>query len=265
MAIEINLKGKVCVISGGGRGLGRCMAETIGKAGADIFIGNRKEDQGMETVKALEAQGVRAGFAPLDVTKEDTVIAFIEKAVEFGNGKIDFIINNAGVIETTPLLDLTGEASKRVYDVNVIGLGNMMRAGLKQFVKQKEGRFITLSSIAGLSNMKILEDYAASKAAVVSLTKNAALQMAPYHINVNSIAPGIIRTEMWEEILDGLTENKVRDDKRTTAFDGFVEASIPFNKAQTEQDIANAALFLVSDLSKEITGQVICIDGGSVL
>lgn len=127
-------------------------------------------------------------------------------------------------------------------------------------LEQKSGKIVTVASIAGQNAMGMLEHYSASKAAVISLTQNAAKIAAKHHINVNAISPGIIRTDMWEEILDSITEG---DSDRDDTFDENVKEFIPFGVAQTEQDIANAALFLVSDLSKEITGMTVSVDGGT--
>jgi NAD(P)-dependent dehydrogenase (short-subunit alcohol dehydrogenase family) len=261
--INIDLTGKTALITGGGRGLGKQIAITLAKAGANIYIGNRKEEQGLETVEELKKLGVEAGFTSVDVAKEDQVEKFFKDGIEFGKGKIDFVINNAGIVELKSLDEIKGEEMGRVFDVNVTGTAIVIKHALAQMSKQKYGRIVTVSSIAGINGMGMLELYSASKAAVVNLTKNAAVLGAKDHINVNSIAPGIIRTSMWEEILDSMDTETSSEDDRNKNFDDSVKQFIPFGNAQTEQDIANAALFLVSDLSKEITGVVLPVDGGT--
>lgn len=263
--INIDLSGKTAVITGGGRGLGKAIALKLAKAGADVFIGNRSEDQGNETVEEIKKLGVKSGFAKVDIAKEDMVENFFKEAVDFADGKIDFVINNAGIIETRPLGDVPGEDMTKLLNVNVVGTALVMKHGLKQLHKQKEGRFIAVTSIAGISEMGMLELYSASKAAVVSLVKNMALSAAKDHINVNAIAPGIIRTSMWEEILDSMSDEGASDDDRNNTFDEAVKDLIPFGNAQVEEDIADTALYLVSDLSKEVTGQIIAVDGGSAI
>lgn len=263
MSIQIDLKGKTALLTGGGRGLGKAIAEVLAKAGANVFIGNRKEAEGESVVEELRKLGVKADFKKVDVSVDAEVEEFFRAGEAFAGGKIDFVVNNAGVIETVPFLELDGEGAKRVYDINVIGLSNVVRCALKKMIAQKEGRIVTTSSIAGVAQLGMLEHYSATKAAVVSLTKNLAKVAAPYHINVNSVAPGIIRTKMWEEILDSMTGGSTNADCRNNTFDDSVKKLIPFGVPQVEEDIANAVLFLCSHLSKEITGQVIVVDGGT--
>lgn len=263
MSIQIDLKGKTALLTGGGRGLGKAVAEVLAQAGADVFIGNRKEAEGKSVVEELRKLGVKADFKKVDVSVDAEVEEFFRAGEAFAGGKIDFVVNNAGVIETVPFLELDGEGAKRVYDINVIGLSNVVRCALKKMIAQKEGRIVTTSSIAGIAQLGMLEHYSATKAAVVSLTKNLAKVAAPYHINVNSVAPGIIRTKMWEEILDSMTGGSDNADCRNSTFDDSVKKLIPFGVPQVEEDIADAVLFLCSHLSKEITGQVIAVDGGT--
>jgi len=263
VSIQIDLKGKTALLTGGGRGLGKAIAEVLAKAGANVFIGNRKEAEGESVVEELRKLGVKADFKKVDVSVDAEVEEFFRAGEAFAGGKIDFVVNNAGVIETVPFLELDGEGAKRVYDINVIGLSNVVRCALKKMIAQKEGRIVTTSSIAGIAQLGMLEHYSATKAAVVSLTKNLAKVAAPYHINVNSVAPGIIRTKMWEEILDSMTGGSDNADCRNSTFDDSVKKLIPFGVPQVEEDIADAVLFLCSHLSKEITGQVIAVDGGT--
>ena len=263
MSIQIDLKGKTALLTGGGRGLGKAIAEVLAKAGANVFIGNRKEAEGESVVEELRKLGVKADFKKVDVSVDAEVEEFFRAGEAFAGGKIDFVVNNAGVIETVPFLELDGEGAKRVYDINVIGLSNVVRCALKKMIAQKEGRIVTTSSIAGIAQLGMLEHYSATKAAVVSLTKNLAKVAAPYHINVNSVAPGIIRTKMWEEILDSMTGGSDNADCRNSTFDDSVKKLIPLGVPQVEEDIADAVLFLCSHLSKEITGQVIAVDGGT--
>lgn len=265
MAYKIDLSGKKTVITGGGRGLGKAMAVLLAEAGSDVFIGNRKPEQGEDTVKELKKLGVNAGYAKVDVSKDSQVSSFFEAAAEFFGGNFDFCIQNAGIIETLDLMDINGDDSLKVFEVNAIGVGNVLKYALKKMMDQKYGRIVTVASIAGLAPMGMLAHYSASKAAAVSLTMNAAKLAAPYHINVNGIAPGIIRTNMWEEILDSMTDGSKEKGKRNSTFDDAIKSFIPFGVAQTERDIAGTALFLLSDLANEITGQYISIDGGTTI
>ena len=167
MSIQIDLKGKTALLTGGGRGLGKAIAEVLAKAGANVFIGNRKEAEGESVVEELRKLGVKADFKMVDVSVDAEVEEFFRAGESFAGGKIDFVVNNAGVIETVPFLELDGEGAKRVYDINVIGLSNVVRCALKKMIAQKEGRIVTTSSIAGIAQLGMLEHYSATKAAVV--------------------------------------------------------------------------------------------------
>jgi len=262
MSIEINLVGKTAAVSGAGRGLGRAIAVTLAKAGANVWIGSRKEEQSKETVKIIQDMGFKAGYSVVDVAKFDDMQRFLDDAEKFGNGKLDIMVNNAGVISTDSFLDTTAEEFKRLIDINVVGVSNALQAALKKMIPNKSGKIVVIPSIAGEKGMAMLSHYAATKAAAINLTQSAALIAAPYHINVNQVAPGIIRTNMWEEILDGLTPEGA---DRNANFDMFIKNMIPFNVPQTEQDIADGVLFLCSDLAKEITGQTLNVDGGCIM
>lgn len=262
MSIEINLVGKTAAVTGGGRGLGKAIALTLAKAGANVWIGNRKEEQSIETAKEIQALGVKAGYSVMDVANFNDMQRFLDDAEKFGNGKVDIMVNNAGVIDTDSFFDTSIDQFKRLLDINVIGVNNALQVGLKKMIPNKYGKIVIISSFAGQKGLGVLAHYCASKAAAINLMQSAAVVGAPYHINVNSVAPGIIRTNMWEEILDGLTPEGV---DRNAYFDQFIKNSIPLNVPQTEQDIADAVLFLCSDLSKEMTGQTINVDGGATM
>lgn len=272
MGISIDFTGKTVLVTGAGRGLGKAMALTFAKAGADVYLGNRKEDQGMETVKEIEALGRRAGFTKCDVAKEDNVKKLLDDAVAFGGGKLDVFVNAAGVISIEDMMYTSDEEIKRLFDINVLGTVHALKLGLPIMEKQKSGNIVTVASIAGRGGMAMLQTYCASKAAVISLTQSAAKMAAPYGVRVNAIAPGIIRTSMWEEILNGMAHgwdpaNKraLSDEERETLWNESVKNMIPLGRAQLAEDIANGTVFIASDLAREITGQVLAIDGGTTM
>lgn len=259
MAIQIDLTGKTAAITGGGRGIGKAVALTLAKAGANVWIGSRKEEQSKETVKEIQNLGFEAGYSVMDVSKFEDMQRFLDDAEKFGKGKLDILVNNAGIVDTSSFLDITIDKIKNLMDINVIGVSNALQTGIQKMIPNKYGKIVIIGSIAGQEGLEILPHYCASKAAAISLVQSAAKVAAPYHLNVNAIAPGIIRTAMWEEILDGLApEGADRDE----TFDSYIQSMIPLKKPQTEQDIANAALFLCSNLSDEMTGQTINVDGG---
>ena len=272
MGMNIDFTGKTVLVTGAGRGLGKAMALLFADCGANVYLGNRKEDQGMETVREIEAKGRKAGFTRCDVAKEEDVERLVNDAVAFGNGKLDVFVNAAGVITLQDLMYASDEEHKRVLDINVIGTANALKYGLKVMEKQKSGNIVTVSSIAGRQGLPMLQMYCASKAAVISLTQSAAKMAAPYGVRVNSIAPGIIRTAMWEEILDGMgtgfnpaNKNTTTAEEREAMWKNSIESMIPLGRPQKEEDIAYATVFIASSFASEITGQVLTIDGGNTM
>jgi NAD(P)-dependent dehydrogenase (short-subunit alcohol dehydrogenase family) len=198
----------------------------------------------------------------MDVANYDDMKRFLDDAEEFGNGKLDIVVNAAGIVDTDSFMGLKVDQFKKLLDVNVIGVSNAAQVAIEKMKPHNDGKIVIVASIAGREGLEILSHYCATKAAAISLTQSAAKVAAHNNINVNAIAPGIIRTKMWEEILDGVApEGADRDE----VFDGFIESMIPLNRPQTEQDIANTVLFLCSDLASEITGQTINIDGRAVM
>lgn len=270
MGMTIDFAGKTVLVTGAGRGLGKDIALLFADCGADVYLGNRKEDQGRQTVREIEAKGRRAGFTACDVQKEEDVKRLIGDAASFGGGRIDVIVNAAGVISVEDLMYTTPEEMKRVLDINVVGPANVLKHGLKLMQEQRSGNIIVVSSIAARDGMSMLQIYCASKAAASSLVQSAAKLGAPYGVRVNGILPGIIRTEMWEEILTGMAHDwdpedtsPVPADKREELWEASVQSMIPLGHAQRGEDIAYATVFLASDYAKEITAECLAIDGGT--
>ena len=270
MAMNIDFTGKKVLVTGGGRGLGKEMALQFAGCGANVYIANRKEDQGLATVKEIEALGVKGGFTKCDVAVEEDVKKLIADAAAFGGGKIDVIVNAAGVISLQDMMHTTTEEVQRLFNINVVGTVHMIKHGLAHLEANKGGNMILVSSIAGRDGMGMLQTYSASKAAVTSLMQSAAKHAAPYGVRVNAILPGIIRTAMWEEILEGMNNgwdpevhNELTPEKREELWNASVKSMIPLGHDQKEEDIAWATVFLASDFAREITSQALCIDGGT--
>ena len=162
------------------------------------------------------------------------------------------------------------EEVQRLFNINVVGTVHMIKHGLAHLEANKGGNMILVSSIAGRDGMGMLQTYSASKAAVTSLMQSAAKHAAPYGVRVNAILPGIIRTAMWEEILEGMNNgwdpevhNELTPEKREELWNASVKSMIPLGHDQKEEDIAWATVFLASDFAREITSQALCIDGGT--
>lgn len=254
--ISIDLSGKTAIVTGAARGIGKTTALTLAKAGADVFIADINQEVGNETVKEIRNLGLKSKFVYCDVADLENMQSVIKEPE-----KLDIFVNIAGVMLTEGLMDAPVEKIDKLYKVNVLGCSNAYRAALERMIPQKSGKIVTMSSSAGRAGGPVHAHYRMSKAAIISLNQSAACTAALYGINVNTICPGIIRTEMWEDILDAFVKDTGNED-REAQWKSYVENSIPMGRAQTCQDIANGVLFLCSDMAKSITGQALNICGG---
>jgi len=240
---------KVAVITGGARGIGKQIALTFASEGADIVIGDIIE---MEAA----AQGIKdLGRAVItvktDVTHKEAVRNLIDSAIDNFN-KVDILVNNAGIVRHAPLLEMAEEEWNAVIDVNLKGVFLCTQAVAKHMVERQYGKIINIASIAGLNAVYVSANYCVSKAGVIQLTKVCARELGPYGINVNAIAPGVVITDMTYTRTPAEAERFI-EERRNWAVLGRIG---------TTQDMANLALFLASDQSSFITGQVIAADGG---
>ncbi len=242
------LKGKVAVITGGTRGIGRAIAERFAKEGADLaIIGTRESESALETIKKLREAGSEARLYICDVKDPEQVTAVAEEILaDFG--KVDILVNNAGITRDNLLPSLNFMDIDDVIDVNLKGTMFVTRAFIRSFVKQRHGNVINLSSVVGLMGNKGQANYAASKAGVVGFTKTIAKEYGRRNVRCNAIAPGYIATEMTAKL----------SPEQTSA----IAESLPLGKLGEAEDVAELALFLASDNSKYITGEVIKVDGG---
>jgi len=239
------------IVTGGTRGIGKEIAKTLAKNGANIAINYRKYNEEVESLmEELKGLGVKALAIKCDVRNEDEVNNFI-KEVKEGFGSIDILVNNAGVTKDGLLLRMSEKDFNDVIDVNLKGTFNMTKAVSPIMVKQRFGKIINISSVVGIAGNAGQCNYAASKAGVIGFSKSVARELASRNINVNVIAPGYINTEMTSVLPDKVKEEVLK--------------TIPMKKIGEPKEIANLALFLSSDLSNYITGQVINVDGGMVM
>ncbi|MEM2950638.1 MAG: 3-oxoacyl-ACP reductase family protein [Nitrososphaeria archaeon] len=251
----MRLKDKVCLVTGASRGIGRAIAITFGREGADVAVNySRSREKAEEVVNEIIKFGRKAITVKADVSNKEEVNEMVETVIkEFG--KIDVLVNNAGITWRNPdILGATKEEWEKVLGVNLLGTYYCIQAVAPYMIKQRYGKIINIASLAGIG-VSIGEEvaYAPSKAAVINLTKRLAYKLGPYNINVNAIAPGLIRTEILsvgrskEEV-----EKLLEEVAKLTAL----------RRTGEPQDIANVALFLASDESNFITGQLIVADGG---
>lgn len=244
----IDLKGKSALITGSGRGIGKEIAVKFAKAGADVCISDIDLATAQATAEEIAKEfGVKTIALAANVAVESEVNELIKKFIEFF-GKIDILINNAGITKDGLVIDMKESDWDTVLDVNLKSAFLCSKAAARPMLKARSGRIINIASISGQIGLPGQANYSASKAGMIGLTKAVAKEVAKRGVTVNAIAPGFIRTAMT----DKLSADVVK---------GYEDA-IPMKILGAPEDIANAALFLASDLSGYVTGQVIAVNGG---
>ena len=245
------LEGKIAVVTGASRGIGRAIAEKLASMGAFVVINyNGSKDRAEEVRQEIEAAGGAAAIYQCDVSDYDKCGTFIQDVIN-EHGRIDILVNNAGVTRDGLLMKMTEEAFDQVINTNLKGAFNTMRFVSRQMLKQRSGRIVNMSSVVGVTGNAGQANYAASKAGIIGLTKSAARELAPKGITVNAIAPGFIETDMT-----GVLPEKVKE---------ATVAQIPLGRFGKPEQIAAAAAFLSSEDAGYITGQVLHVDGGMVM
>ena len=245
------LEGKVAVVTGASRGIGRAIAVKLASIGAFVVINyNGSEERAREVKQEIEAENGAAAICQCDVSDYGQCETFIQNVIkEYGH--IDILVNNAGVTRDGLLMKMTEEDFDRVVDTNLKGAFNTIRFASRQMLKQKSGRIINMSSVVGVTGNAGQANYAASKAGIIGLTKAAARELASRGITVNAIAPGFIETDMTSVLPEKVREASV--------------AQIPLGGFGKPGQVAAAAAFLASEDAGYITGQVLHVDGGMVM
>jgi NAD(P)-dependent dehydrogenase (short-subunit alcohol dehydrogenase family) len=247
------LLGKVALVTGGTSGIGHATAIAYAQHQAKVVVVGRRMDEGEETVRSIEEAGGEAIFVQADVTKEADVEAMVDKAVSVF-GRLDIAFNNAGMGDENPsLIEQTQAEYDRTMNVNVKGVWLSMKYEIAQMLKQGSGSIVNTSSGAGVVAVPTQPLYTASKHAVVGLTKAAALQYAKAGIRINVVAPAAIETDMFEAATGGQDEVKA-----------YITGLHPIGRIGTPLEVANAVLFLSSDLASFVTGETLMVDGGYV-
>ncbi|HYE67577.1 MAG TPA: SDR family NAD(P)-dependent oxidoreductase [Anaerovoracaceae bacterium] len=254
----MELKGKSAIVTGAGQGIGRGIALSLARHGADVMICDLNLDAAEKTAKEIEALGRKALPFKMDVTNEDDAKKMAQEAEKFF-GKIDLLYNNAGTISMCKIEDLEVKAWERIFDVNCKGVFLCSKAVIPYMKKAGGGRIINTASQAGKTGLPLLTHYCATKAAVILFTKGLALELAPHNILVNSICPGSVMTDMtvkeseWASQITGEAPQEIL--KKW-------ESAIPLQRYAQPDDIANVAVFLASEYSSYMTGQAINVSGG---
>jgi len=245
------LNGKVAVITGAGRGIGRAIALHFAESGAKVVINYRSSiAQVEELLSLIKNAGGEAIAVQADISKEDEAKKLLEEAVK-NFGRLDVIVNNAGITKDNLLIRMTEADFDSVMDINLKGTFFCMKHAANIMLKQRSGKIINIASVVGLTGNAGQVNYAASKAGVIGMTKAAARELASRGITVNAVAPGFIDTDMTDILPDKVKEATI--------------ASIPLKRFGIASEVAGAVGFLASEAANYITGQVLQVDGGMVM
>ena len=241
-------KNKVVIVTGGSRGIGRAIVEALAARGCDIaFNYSKSHDVALELEKTIRAKGVRCKAECVDIKDFDDVKEWIAQVKE-DFGRVDILINNAGIVIDKPLMMMTRDDWDQVLDTNLSGMFNAAKACIVTFMKQKSGDIVNISSVSGIFGLPGQTNYSASKGGMNAFTKALAKEVARYGVRVNAVAPGFVETEILSHFTD---EQKKK-----------VTASVPLQRIGTPQDVANCVVFLLSKGAHYMTGQIVQIDGG---
>lgn len=247
----MNLENKIALITGGSRGIGRAIALELARSGVNIGISYvSNEDKANEVVEAIKEHGVKAIAVKGNVSLEEDVSNMV-KTIEKELGAIDILVNNAGVTKDNLLIRMKTQEWDEVMDVNLKGTFLCTKAVSRSMMKKRYGKIINITSVVGIMGNAGQGNYSASKAGVIGFTKSMAKELSSRGIRVNAIAPGFIETDMTDVLKDEIKDEMLK--------------AIPLNTLGNPKDIANLVVFLASDRSDYITGQVINVDGGLLI
>jgi 3-oxoacyl-[acyl-carrier protein] reductase len=246
----MSLEGKVALVTGGGRGIGRAIALALADAGADVAVVVSRDISAAESVaEEIRAKGRQALARKTDVSDgaatEELVTAVVAEL-----GRIDILVNNAGITRDGLIMRMSEEDWDAVLDVNLKGTFNCTKAAVKRMVRQRSGRIVNVTSIMGITGNGGQANYAASKAGIIGLTKSTAKEVGSRGITCNAVAPGWIQTQMTEHLPATIAEQVLKQ--------------VSLGRLGQPEDIAGAVLFLCSEASSYITGQVLVVDGGLI-
>ncbi len=244
------LKGQTAVVTGGARGIGKEIALSLARDGANIVIADLMTEQSEETAEEIKKLNCKALIQKVDVSKTADVEGMVKKTIDEFKA-LDILINNAGVTRDTLIVRMKEEDWDFVLRVNLTGTFNCTKAAAKYMMKQRKGKIVNIASIVGAMGNAGQANYSASKAGIIGLTKTSARELASRNITVNAVAPGFIDTEMTRSLNENIKQQ--------------LKEQIPMGKLGMPEDIANCIKFLVSDDASYITGQVVHVNGGMLM
>lgn len=240
---------KVALITGGSRGIGKEVAKKFASNGYNLVINYVSDSTNLEALKG-EFEGVEVLFVKTDVTNYESCENMVKQAIE-KFGRIDVLVNNAGITKDGLLMRMKEEDFDKVININLKGTFNMTKNVIPYMMKQRYGKIVNISSVVGVTGNAGQCNYAASKAGIIGFTKSVARELASRNVLANCVAPGFIRTDMTDVLSDAVKES--------------IHAQIPLNKMGEAKEVANAVYFLASEENSYITGQVLNVDGGMVM
>ena len=252
----MRLKGKSALITGSARGIGKAFAEAYAREGATVAIADIDLKAAQATANAI---GPQAYAIQLDVTDQSSIEAAV-KAVEAKAGGLDILVNNAAIFDLAPIVEITKASYEKLFSVNVAGTLFMLQAAARSMIARgKGGRIINMASQAGRRGEALVAVYCATKAAVISLTQSAGLDLIKHRINVNAIAPGVVDGEHWDHVdaLFAKYENLPRGEKKRLVGEG-----VPYGRMGRAEDLTGMSVFLASDEAEYIVAQTYNVDGG---
>jgi 3-oxoacyl-[acyl-carrier protein] reductase len=245
------LKGKTAVITGASRGIGKAVAMRLGRAGANLVLNYRSNDEAMDSfLEILEKEGIKAVKAKGDVSNSDDAKELMKIAKDTF-GSLDILVNNAGITKDRLIIQMKEEDFDSVIRVNLKGSYNCIKHAAKIMMKQRSGKIVNMASVVGVTGNAGQINYSASKAGVIGMTKSAARELSARNITVNAVAPGFIETDMTKTLVEKSGEGML--------------SGIPLGRLGSPEDVAEAVAFLASDAAAYVTGQVLNVDGGMVM
>lgn len=246
--MTIDLSGKVALVTGGSRGIGKAVASRLAGAGARVALVDVVDPEQLEaTAREIGGGAIAVRANVVDADDVGAAVSQIEEQL----GPIDVLVNNAGITRDGLLIRMTEEAWSAVLDVNLKGVFNMTKAVARGMMKRRGGRVVNIASVVGITGNAGQANYSASKAGVIGFTKSVAKELAARNVLVNAVAPGFIDTDMTRALPEAARET--------------LRKLIPLGRLGAAEDVANAVLFLSSDLASYMTGQVVVVDGGMVM